>query len=47
MENDIEAKTKHLEEKNAAFDQSTLDLRNREASIEELKQDFVRMEEEL
>ena len=47
VENEIEAKTKQLEEKNAAFDQSVVDLRNREGTIEELKQDYVRMEEEL
>ena len=47
VENEIEAKTKQLEDKNSAFDQSVVDLRDRESTIEELKQDYVRMEQEL
>ena len=47
VESEIEAKTKQLEDKNSAFDQSVVDLRDRENTIEELKQDYVRMEQEL
>lgn len=43
VENEIETKTKQLEEKNSAFDQSVIDLRDRENTIEELKQEYVRM----
>ena len=47
VEEQIQGKQKDLETKTAAFEQTVVDLREREASIEELKQTYVTKEAEL